>query len=408
VQNGLAARGGIFISRPRNTKKDSKNPEWKTHLDLRSRWRDAKIAASNNVAKLEELAKSKDREEGWEILDEAVRLWEQEAEKLAEVPGYQKEMSAEEVGDIVKRMMDELKNTLSGLVGPDEDGDSTMGNASDEEEDADVGDSPFGDSDVDTDSEDEGYGSEHPMAITDELQLQEAAPAGLKAKDTDDADEDMDDEDVDPPSPTDADMMDADISDADMADAEPAAGPADASPPTNNSKVLGKRVRISEYTKISPDALNFIPSLFPDNPSGLPQTAPGVDFYFNPYGFTFSDLSKEPLLRKHRSRVDADGKRRKSFYRHSGDNYRPGRWASPVGYEKANTSCYRMNWDEADHHWKGERHELREERRAYKQIKAISGAYVLTRILPAAWWAYQQSTAGGSAAGNEMSLDNTE
>jgi hypothetical protein len=318
--------------------------------------------------RFEELAKSGDRAEGWEMLDEALRLWEQEAETLAEVPGYSKERSEEEVGEIVKRMMDELKEALTGVIGRDEDGDSAMEDATAEEEEveAEVGDCPFPDSDVDTDSENE----------------EDAMDTGESSHDQDSEDEaadEADEEDDEIPNPLDADMIEM----------EATTNTAAVSSPTSSTNISGRRVRFTEFAKISPETLNFVPSLFPDNPAGYPVAQEG-DIPFNPYlSATIPALSNTPLLRHHRRRTNADEKRAKSNFRHVSSNYKPGRWASPLGYEKADTSCYCMDWSSAEMHWQEEHLQVEEEKKAFEQMKAISGTYVLTHAFPVAWWAYQ-------------------
>ncbi|KAF2272071.1 uncharacterized protein EI97DRAFT_235669 [Westerdykella ornata] len=367
IQEELLARGGIFVSRPRNTRRDPNHPQWKAHFDLRRRWRDAKIDALNAVMQFEQLAASPERAEGWEVLDEAVRLWEQQAEDLAEVPGSTKELSEEEVGDIVKRML----SSFGGSVGQEADG-------VEDEDDAD--DCPFPDSDVDV-----GSGSD-----SDDFDMLDAGPHDLRDV------EDGDNDDADPEFAASEMEIDSEGS-AQLIISEDMA-----------VKRMGKRVRFTDFAHVCPDSLVFQPSLFPHNPAGYPepQSIEATFLFSNAAMLTASTvLSASPRLLRHRLNTDAAHKRSRRRYHRPSESYLQGRWASPSGYEKLDTACYKKSWREAEAYWKGEVREMKAEKKVYEGLKAVSGAWVLGRMVPLAVWSYEEQRRHNAQQSMELDMD---
>lgn len=355
IQEELLARGGIFISRPRNTRRDPDHPQWKAHFELRRRWRDAKIEALNSVMQFEQLLTSQERDEGWEVLDEAVKLWEQQAEDLAEVPGSTKELSEEEVGDIVKRML----SSFGAAIGQAGDGDT-----GDEDEDN-ADDCPFPDSDID-------LGSDSGSEDLDMLDAGSDEPG-----DIDDADNGAMDPDFA------ADEMEIDSQSV----MRPLMSTEDV------GKTVGKKVRFTDFAQICPDSLVFLPSLFPHNPAGYPEPQDIAEtFLFNNTALLMAStaLSTSPRLSRHRTISDAAHKRSRRRYHRSSESYVPGRWASPSGYAKPDTACYKRSWKEAEAYWKGYSRERKAEKKVHEGFKAVSGAWVLGRIVPLAVWSYEE------------------
>lgn len=384
IQDLLEARGGIFVSRPQRIKKDLENPEWKAHIDLRSRWRNAKIELYNDIMNYEETAQSPAREEGWQMLDDALRLWEREAEKLAEVPGYHKKLSPEELQKIVQRMMDGLQGTSLGTIGAppaqDKDGDTAMADAAEEEAEAEAEawDCPFPDSDSDSDSD---TAFPDPGTVQHRIEQMENEESAM----------DVEKESIEPKSESNttatADEGDEDLDFLDSKiEIESTSNSDRPETPTTNASGT-KHVRFTKYAQISPEKLNFVPSLFPDNPAGFPLDP---EHQFIPV-IPYLSLSTEPTLRLHRGRTDATYKRPRSNFRHVSQHYKPGRWASPQGYMKADTSCYQMTWEQAEKHWKDLKRDAKVEKAAHKKLKAISGAYLMTHFLPVAWHRYQMT-----------------
>jgi hypothetical protein len=351
IQSDLSNRGGIFVSRPR-FKKDHDHPEWRAHYTVRNRWRQAKIAAYNDVMKFERLAKSPVRTNEWGTLDEAIELWEKESVALAEVPGYTKEMSEDDVKDIVQRMMSQLQGTIHGLL--DEDGDSSM---SDSSEDDDVGECPFPDSDVDTDSEDDkASASTGPGASPDEDDMEVSAQP--------------------------------EVSEDEMETLMPVQN--STSSELDDTETQGERVRFTDFATVSSDALTFLPSAFPHRTDGFRSTQDALAI--NPTLLASSTtLSTTPTLIPHRRRTDAYHSRLRSQFKRRSHHYKAGKWVSPVGYVKLNTSLFRVDWDEVHALLAEQEQEIAEERKVHAALKGVAGTWVLMRVLKPALWSLEEA-----------------
>ncbi|KAF2751407.1 hypothetical protein M011DRAFT_464145 [Sporormia fimetaria CBS 119925] len=355
IQRRMQDRGGIFTSK--------RNGDSAGHLSLRNQWRKIKVEALNHMLEFEQLAASKQREPGWEMLDEALSTWAKEADRMADVPGYPKEMSEDEVKDLVKNMMDQLRSTLAGVLGDDVDEDIAMPGVTDELDMADV---EFPDSDAesvsDASSEADSDGRSDTLTEDTEMTVVDDEHAADSREHTDDAE-----------------TMDID---------EP-----DAVPLTSTSDATldhGKRVRFTNMAMISPDVMNFVPSLFPDNPLGFPD---GENILGElPLMTTLvggpATLSSTPKLKKHHRHTEVYNKHRRHRYKRRSDGYKRGAWCSPAGYVKANTSWFYA--DDSELSDAIEQKEEKAERKLHRRLKRISGTWVLMRALPIAYWAYRK------------------
>ncbi|KAF2662542.1 hypothetical protein K491DRAFT_709897 [Lophiostoma macrostomum CBS 122681] len=365
IQSELLARGGIFVSRPR-TRKNADDVGWTTHVSIRDRWRSAKIKLLNDVMKFEDLSSrdAKSQEKEWSDVDEALRLWDQEKEGLAEVPGYVKEMSTQEVSDIVKRMMDQLRGTIEGMI--DEDGDSAMADAdaADEEEDADC---PFPDSDVDLDSDEEGVSE---LGDVDSEADEEEKDQTISAQPEDARDSTRLDSHANGEQNTE---MDLELPDSNS---------------INSIERPGRRVRFTDFALVCPDSHVFVPSLFPHDTTDITSGADALKLALSSLN---TKPSTSPTLLPHRRRVDADRKRLKARFKHTSGGYHAGKWASPVGYIKPNTSWYKLGWKELQKQWAESEQEEIEEQEAFDQLKAIAGTWILTRMLGPALWCLEET-----------------
>lgn len=367
IQKELTSRGGIFVSRSaKRARHHVYDTSWRAHLNLRNRWCETKIKACNDIMKYEELEKKVS--EGKEMLEEAISLWEKECESLAEVPGYAKEMSEKEVGDIVKSMMDSLRGTLAGIVGEvDAEMSEAESEAAEEEEAAEA--CPFPDSDIDTGAEDE------PMTDAES----ENVPSSEDDNDEDGEEEEEDESDIVP-----AEAMDIDT-------------PTTSSPTTpDGTKTFRKRVRFTDFATISSDTLTYIPSLFPHifSITNSSDASDALSINLTSLLTVNTQLSSSSTLRHHRHRTDAYHRRRKYRFKRTKDGYSAGKWASRVGYEKADTSWFKMDWEDAQIQWRESRYEGREERKVFKSLKAIAGTWVLMRVLKPALWTLEERLKG--------------
>ncbi|KAF2791727.1 hypothetical protein K505DRAFT_326637 [Melanomma pulvis-pyrius CBS 109.77] len=111
VQKVLRTRGGVFFSRGR--------PKSDKHRSLMDRWRKSKVQLLNLVSILETLILEHPTEE-WKDVNESLGVWEQDKEGLAKVPGYVYEGEEvkldEDVTALVNRMLEELRNSVLGLL----------------------------------------------------------------------------------------------------------------------------------------------------------------------------------------------------------------------------------------------------------------------------------------------------
>jgi hypothetical protein len=151
------------------------------------------------------------------------------------------------------------------------------------------------------------------------------------------------------------------------------------------------RVRFTEYATVSPQTLNFVPSFFPHDPAGFLE--PNKDDILPNFTTAIAappTLSSVPKLQRHRHRTDANKRsRRRRWYR--GAQYKPGQWKSPPGYEKADTSCYRKEWPEAELHWLQLDLEMGDEKKVHDKLKEISGSWVRMRSLRPALSSFETS-----------------
>jgi hypothetical protein len=309
-------------------------------------------------AKSSEDGKENEHEHEWPDVDDALRLWDQEKEGLAEVPGYVKEMSTQEVSDIVKQMMDQLRGTIEGLI--DEDGDSAMADAdaADEDEEADC---PFPDSDVDLDSDEDGVSelgdleSEADEEEKDRLGDQETSAQPEEAQNSVQDTE-----------------MDVDLPESNSID---------------STERPGRRVRFTDFALVCPDSNVFVPSLFPHDTTDITSSADALNLALSSLN---TKPSTSPTLLPHRRRADADRKRLKARFKHTSGNYHPGKWSSPVGYMKPNTSWYKLDWNELQMVWAESEQEAIEEQKTFDELKAIAGTWILVRLLFPALWCLEE------------------
>lgn len=383
IQAGFRDRGGVFVSRPK-TRKSSDDSRWQAHLDLRARWRAAKIAALNDALKFEAWAKSEENKEAIKMLEEALGVWEKEVENL-EVPGYN--VGKEEVSDIVKRMMNELGNALGSIIAEtDAAGDTPMTNSdanSMEPEDEDAEACPFPDSDVDTDSEDD--------VMVDAHDAREAHSTNGENGEHH-------------PSPPSGGEEDEEEEHGKFIPMEAHTSTSRPDTPKPGDK---KRVRFTDFAMVSPDTLTFVPSLFPDHPAGYPDSPDGLNIGASLLTILATGappkLSSQPTLHPHRHRTESPRKRHRHKFKRSSPQYRPSKWSSPPGYEKPDTGCFRMDWHDAELTWKLMDQEMEQEKKAFGTLNAISGTWVLTATLPTALWCYEKAMRdrmGLNGAGN--------
>ncbi|KAF2246894.1 hypothetical protein BU26DRAFT_567235 [Trematosphaeria pertusa] len=119
-----------------------------------------------------------------------------------------------------------------------------------------------------------------------------------------------------------------------------------------------KRLRFSPTISHSPEKLNYVHTHF-----ALPPSTP----------LSTEATHHTPSL--HPTREDPR-KRTKRKFKRNGKEYQPGTWKSEDGYEKVNTSRFRVRWDHAEKEWaEGEEMRLLE-----VKLKEISRASV------ALWW----------------------
>lgn len=92
VQRGLEARGGVFASKAMGVVA----VEGKTHAELKSQWRKAKVALLNDIARFEGALGCRrgmtgvwELPQGWGVLEEAIKLFQEEVVELGCVPGVE-------------------------------------------------------------------------------------------------------------------------------------------------------------------------------------------------------------------------------------------------------------------------------------------------------------------------------
>ncbi|KAF2128168.1 hypothetical protein P153DRAFT_294327 [Dothidotthia symphoricarpi CBS 119687] len=118
-----------------------------------------------------------------------------------------------------------------------------------------------------------------------------------------------------------------------------------------------KRVRTRNFAAVSPEALNT------SNP------------------FPFAKLSDNKTIQAHRPQTSAEQHRLRSDFHRGCPNYTPGVWASSAFTEKANTSLFKIPWNEAEEQMRKEQEEAAEERKIADRLKMVAQAW--TGI----WWA---------------------
>jgi hypothetical protein len=135
---------------------------------------------------------------------------------------------------------------------------------------------------------------------------------------------------------------------------------ASSSPPTTHQHT---RIKFAPSVTISPAHLNTI------NPSPFTQLP-----------FTQLPTTITHMTQIHRQETMATSKRLQSAFWRPGSDYRPGAWASGAFENKANTSCYKLDWENTEQLARQENEEVEEERAVLKGLKVVTGAWV------GLWW----------------------
>jgi hypothetical protein len=118
------------------------------------------------------------------------------------------------------------------------------------------------------------------------------------------------------------------------------------------------RIRIAEFATISPSTLN----------------------YSNPSPFVKPPTNTAPTTQLHRLETMATSKRPQSAFWRAGAGYRPGAWASEGFENKANTSCYKLDWEGTEEMAKQEEMEAEEETAVLRGLRVVTGAWM------GLWW----------------------
>lgn len=466
VQEALRNRGGVFTSRTLWLE-----TSWGGHKVLTAlRWRGAKIHLMKDVVRWEELAQSSHRERAeWDVLDDALTIYEDYAESLAEVPMdmdwrfredvnsgpnsnetgswvdindwvAQKMKSDEERAERkekkkerreAKRAKRAVKMSLE-MVAEDRYVLTLEKESGDRDDGLEVGNEVDGDA-MDVDGTADGAENDEKKAneVDDQLKNNRSTDSGEK-------DFNATLEQIVPPDSTispvaavpDVEMEDIQIdsnmdvttataSKSDTADPVgdikgepsgttqeqtspgirtiPSASPSQSRKRAASSDLSGpapKKVHYSDVVTLSPERLNCTPTLFPgrgislDSPDATEAsrlTAAEIQ------ARAAKPLDTEPTYQNHSNYVWRKLRRGSRKFHRPGSSYTPGRWASPTGYEKANTSYYHIEWNDAEEAWEKEQEDAWEEEKVFKTLKVISGAYLLSRVVPTAFWCYQQA-----------------
>jgi hypothetical protein len=324
AQTVLARRGGIFESHGAGIKLDEDRKKDLTHRDCTNQWRTAKLGCLKGVESLEKLRdKHPDEVEKWG-LDEALNIWELKREGCCRVPGYR--YDDKEMPKIEKR--DEVKEE----VAPEVKQEPTPEPSPKEDEPADDG-----------------------WEVVKRKWKKRRQPCGLNL--TDETEQNDPDEAIlrEMKALTDR-LENSKLSSKNHFGALAEHGDT----PTWRSvkaKRQRKKVQASDTTPAkkspSPPSTPVVwksdQEAAPDTPKSIlkrrttTSPKPGRSVRITDEAMILPSDGAPVIKKPHSKHAFAETRRRQAFYRRGTWN-KPGPWASPPGYEKANTSHRNTGW----------------------------------------------------------------
>jgi hypothetical protein len=136
-------------------------------------------------------------------------------------------------------------------------------------------------------------------------------------------------------------------------------------PPTTPRSVLKRKISSESPTSSSHKRTRFI-QVATVSPAHLNISNPSP----------FIKLPATVTIQPHRQETMATNKRHRSKFARSTLDYAPGVWASGAFEDKANTSYWKVDWDDAERMTKQEEREAQEEMAVLKALKVVSGAWM--------------------------------
>lgn len=317
VQRRLVDRGGVFTSK-----------EEQGHKALRKELRDAKIGLANAIAQFELMVvEAQLPSADLTHIENALGEWENKKIQLAKIPGLvyvsgaEEEEPTEEDHEVARLMIELLKTALKRELTPEDMKEVTTTTTTS--------------TPVDTGDQLPDQISPLPHQHLPPQQRDTAIPdiSGLCSTPIDEKSQDK----ATPRS---------------ILKRKGAFSPAN-SPTTSH---IRKRVRTRNFAAVSPEALNT------SNP------------------FPFAQLSDHWTVQSHRPQTFAEQHRPRSDFHRGSPSYIPGFWASSAFNEKANTSLFKIPWDEAEEQMRREQEEAAEEKKLVERLKMVSQAWM------GIWW----------------------
>jgi hypothetical protein len=325
VQRKFIDRGGIFMSRSDDQLKLC------DHKTLAVTWRTAKLHGLKAIETVELLISQEvGNDEDKLLLEQALALWESESLKTWKVPGHsydgeEEEMSEQEI-ETLRLMMVLLEKTVMKLATELEEEDKRAGKPE-----------PFR---LDLKSRHTMLSRQKTSSPTKPSALDRpttsTSPLPLRF----------------PLSSTSPKTLTPTRSILKRKSPSPESSPSPSDQPR-------KRVQTASFATVCSDDLTTT------NPSPFEKPTPE---------------STQTTVQEHRSCTLSESKVSKRTFWRPSMYYTPGKWVSPAFYEKANTSLYKMTWDEAEEIMRSEVTEWEEEKQMVGGLKKISGAWIMR------WW----------------------